>query len=343
MTYEVLIDKIDKDKWEQQAREFADYSIYQTWPYQQVRAENSDQSLSRAAVLDENGNVSTMCQVRIKHIILLGIRIGYVQWGPLLRGKDGKLKCNAATLETLRDAYLGAKVNILRVVPNVYKEEFGAKVTEMLETSGFRIVPSVKHYHTMMFPTDISADEMRRQLHYSWRKQLKRAEQTGLDLREGSDLRYFSILEQLYRASVRRKGFKGLDPEEFIQAQQMLSDNEKMNVVVAYFNGQPVAAHASSYLGDTAVGILAASNEKGLELGASYLVWWRTLLAAKSAGMRRYDLGGIDPKNNPTVYQFKQRMGAHEVFHIGAFEAHSSTVTRNVWCVAERVYRFVKA
>jgi len=342
MTYELLVGKTDKDEWEQRARRFADYSIYQTWAYQQVRAETSGQDLSRAVVLDENGNAITMCQIRIKHIKPLALRIGYVQWGPLLRGCNSKLDCVIAAVKKLREVYLDGKVNILRIVPNLYKDENGLKMAQVLEAGGFKAVPTAKLYHTMILPLDIPADRMISNLHRSWKRGLTKAEHAGLEIKEGFDPEYFSILEHLYRAAVQRKGFKGLDPEEFVRSQQMLSNNERMNVVVAYFNGQPVAAHATSHLGDTAVGTLAASSEKGLELSASYLVWWRTILAAKSFGMKRYDLGGIDPRKNPTVYQFKQRMGANVAFHIGTFEACTSPMVEKIWRMAERAHSFIR-
>jgi len=58
--------------------------------------------------------------------------------------------------------------------------------------------------------------------------------------------------------------------------------------------------------------------------------------------MRRYDLGGVHPDDNPSVYQFKLRMGADEASHIGAFEACSSLHARITWRAAEKVYRTLK-
>ena len=88
MKLEVHIDEVSREQWELHAKMFADYSIYQTWPYQQVRAEMDRQSVSRAIVTDEQGNPITMCQVRIKTVKALRLRIGYVQWGPLLRRRN---------------------------------------------------------------------------------------------------------------------------------------------------------------------------------------------------------------------------------------------------------------
>jgi lipid II:glycine glycyltransferase (peptidoglycan interpeptide bridge formation enzyme) len=114
-----------------------------------------------------------------------------------------------------------------------------------------------------------------------------------------------------------------------------------MRVILAYSNGEPVCAHASSYLGEMGEGILTGSTQKGLELNASYLVWWRTLLAAHQSGMKFYNLGGIDPEENPSVHQFKMRMGGKEIYHIGTFDATKSLWTKKMWESIETVYRIM--
>lgn len=342
MNYEIMVDNIDRHKWEQYAKEFADYSIYQTWPYQQIRAEMDGQQVSRAIIKNENGHVATMGQVRIKHVKPLGLKVGYVQWGPLFRGKNGKLNCTVAALKKLCENYLGTRVNILRVVPNAFGDEAGLEVAQMLKASGFQRVPTVAPYRTMIFPLDISEQEMRSKLHRKWRSVLRKAEQKNIEIRESSDDKYLKILKEWYISSQKRKKFKGLDVQVFIRTQQLLLPGQKMNVVLAYDSSEPLTADVTSYLGDTAVGILQASSEKGLQCGASYLVWWSALLAAKHAGMKSYDLGGIDPDNNPNVYQFKLRMGGEEAFYIGAFEAYSSLRARIIWRTCERIYRYLK-
>ena len=153
---------------------------------------------------------------------------------------------------------------------------------------------------------------------------------------------YFKVLERIYVEAKMRKAFKGLNPCEFIRTQELLPVEEKMNAIAAYHDGRAVTVHVSSHLGDTAVGTLAASNSEGLECGSSYLVWWRTFLAAKRAGMRRYDLGGIDPKNNFEVYQYKQRMGARVCQYIGAYEICTNSVVKDIWRAAECAYRLWK-
>lgn len=342
MTCEVIVDNISREEWERYADNFADYSIYQTWPYQHIRAKMDNQQISRAVVKDEKDRVVTMCQFRIKHVKPLGLRIGYAQWGPLFRCKDGKSSCSIEALQQLRKAYLANKVNILRIVPNARDDEVGQAFAEMLQSAGFQSFPAVQPYHSFVLRVDDSEEGIRKRLRKSFRRDVKYAENAQIEIIQGAGEEFCDILEKLYLVSLQRKNFQGLNPKEFIGPQQMLSAVEKMNITIAYFDGEPTAVHLASNLGDTSVVLLAASNEKGLACGASYLVWYKGAIAALNAGMKWYDLGGIDPDKNPNVYQFKSRMGGDEALHIGAFEAYANPLVKRLWRMAEKAYTLIK-
>ena len=342
MSLSVCIDSLDQDEWETYAKDFTDYSIYQTWAYQQVRCEMDGQKISRIVVKDGDGRVVTMCQLRIKQVRPLRLTVGYAQRGPLMCRRDGVTEGLGEAIVALRRSYLEGTVNVLRIVPNIADDEKGQEEVRILESCGLNRVASSPRYHTMVFPLFEDEQAMCSRFDRSWRRELKKAEQNRLEIKEGTSSEYFDILKRIYVSAIKRKGFRGLNPEIFVRTQKLLSPPEKMRVIVAYHGGMPISAHASSYLGFSGEGILAASTEKGLECGASYLVWWRALLSAKQSGMKVYDLGGIDPRRNPTVYQFKKRMGADECYFIGEFEAASNLFVKHIWRIAEKAYRFLK-
>jgi hypothetical protein len=342
MSYQVIIDDFDRLEWEKNARKFADYSIYQTWPYQEMRAKTARQELSRAIVKDRNNEVLTMCQMRIRSAGGLGPKIGYVQQAPLLRSANGGLVCSAEALEALRRAYLGERISVFRIAPNVSDSGMRQQVSQMLKSGGFRSINSIPPYRTLMLSLEGSEEEIRKSLDRNFRRNLKKAEKAAIEIREGHDVEFCEILRELYQVSVKRKGFKGLNPDEFIKPQSMLSVEEKMNFIVAYYENEPVTVHLASHLGDTGVALLVASNEKGLECGSSYLVWWKACIAAKNAGMRRLDLGGIDPDNNPGGYRFKAQISRQEYRYIGAFDACSSLPVKIAWRASEKVYNIIK-
>lgn len=341
MDYTIAIDNFDEAFWRDCAAEFMDYSLYQTRAYQQIRAEKDGSALSRFVIQSAEGKPHLMGQVRIKQVKVLGLRIGYIQWGPLCRQQTGIISDAAALLGLLRKAYIPAKVNVLRLSPNIFETESQDFVTQ-LQTAGFKKLPHVKPYQTMLFPLDTDEEGIRKRFHSGWRRYLNKAQKADIEIQQGTDQSHLDTLGVLYRDLLDRKGFEGLNVETFSKTQQLLAAGEKMNAVLACHDPQVLTAHVTSHLGDTALGILAASSEKALQLNSTYLVWWHTLLAAKAAGMKRYDLAGIDPENNPRVYQFKRRMGAVHAQHIGVFEAYSNIRVKAVWRAAEKMYNYLK-
>lgn len=137
MSYTVNIDNFDKTYWDEKAKDFVDYSVHQTWSKQQNHSRIPKCKISRAVVTDENDKVCLMCQVRIRHIKAIGLKIGYIYSGPLVRGSDGEIKCCVSALIELRKAYLGDVVNILRVVPGMPKDEGSEIFSRMLKAAGF--------------------------------------------------------------------------------------------------------------------------------------------------------------------------------------------------------------
>lgn len=339
MSYSVEIDNIPRDVWDTTARNFRDYTIYQTWAYQYTRAMKEDQELSRIMIRDSNNNPLLMCIVRIKRIPLLGLRIGYIQWGPLIQHRNQHRCLREEVWRLLRCSYIPQHVDILRIVPNLVDDEAGREITELILKGGFEKVLHLESYHTIYVPVSDGRQAIRNSFHRSWLRGVKKAEQNDIEIREGNDLTYFDILEEIYESTKERKKFQGLDPQLFIEVQKKLQHEDKMHIVVAYSKGEPITAHASSYLGEMGEGILAGNTEEGLRLNSSYLVWWRTFVAAYQAGMKVYNLGGIDPKKNPTVCQFKRRMGGQEIYHIGTFDAVSSPSVNVLWRGIERIHR----
>ena len=336
MVYKVEIDSFDRKTWENCTREFADYSIYQTWPYQENRARMSGQSVMRVIIRNKSDKVCLMCQVRIKNIPLIGLKVGYVQWGPLVRRWDDTTALNKEILDMLRDALFEKGINIIRVIPRITDKDDDAKAVALLTEAHFQFNNNKKKYQT--FHVDVSDNEegIRRRLRKSFRRDLKKAEKVGFEIKSGCQEDLFSILTSLYNESKQRKGFTGLEIEEFAASQIQLIDSEKMDVLVALYEGRPASALLSTNLGDTAIVLLAASNELGLKYGSSYLLWYKAALIAWEAGLKWCDLGGIDPDANPNVYEFKSRLGGNNISHIGVFDCCKSNYQRLIWNIVMR-------
>lgn len=330
MTNWIQKETFTQEEWELQARCFRDYSLYQSWAYLQVRAASKGQILRRILLEDETGPCC-MAQVRIIRVPLLPLKIGYVQWGPIMRRTDRLDSIPVEALIRFRMSLVPESVHVLRIVPNLYTTDVAASWKEEFERAGWKHVSSVKPYHTFLFPLDIPEEAMRKTLHRKWRAALNKAAQRGLAVSESGDMKYLKILNELYRSSQEKKQFQGLEIEEYIRTQEQLLPNQKLNAVIISENETPLSIDVNSYLGDTSLGLFQSTSDRGLEINASYLAWWETFLAARRAGMKRYDMGGVDPEKNASVYQFKKRIGGNEVFQIGCFEAYANPFVERIW------------
>ena len=343
MGFKVLLDEVNQQEWQRYAEKFADYSIYQTWPYQQIRASMDGQQISNVVVFDETGNIVTMAQVRIKKIKSLGLKIGYVQRGPLVRRKnDDRVRCLADALRLVKDSYFQSGVNVLRVVPNVYKGQQSSLFQEALQKAGFKRTSSVEPYRTFLVDVSDNEEGIRKRLRKSFRRDLRKAEKNSFAIEIGEEKGYFEILREFYEQTKKRKEFEGPELEEFLFPQRQLLDAEKASIIVINLKNEPVSAILTSHLGDTGIVLLAGTSEKGLATGATYVMWYQAAMASFNAGTKYCDLGGVDPNKNPGVYKFKSRLGGKEAYHIGAYDAVRSRSAGLIWNTGWKLRSLVK-
>ena len=331
MSYNVCIDDFTRNDWETAAAGFSDYSIYQTWPYQDHRAETDGQHLSRAIVIDSYGHVAAMCQIRIKHLFPLPVKIGYAQWGPLMQSYDDQITCTAEILAALKKAYVPDKIDVLRLAPAVWSEQDDSNIFEMFSDAGFTHVRKHNPYQTLLLKVDDSEEEIRKRLHKSFRRDVKNSEKAGVEVRVGCDEGFFNVLNKLHTDLIKSKDFKGCSVSEFMKPQLNLSDHEKMKVIVVYHNGEPASAVLVTNLRNRAIVLLAATNDLGRSVFSSYAGWYHAACLANQTGMKWCDLGGIDENNNPKVSEFKSRMGGSFVSYPGTFDSSQKLSSKLLW------------
>ncbi len=164
-------------------------------------------------------------------------------------------------------------------------------------------------------------EKLRKNIHHNWRRKLNQAEKKDLQIIEGSDDELYAIILSLQSEMRERKNYTpGVSYQEFREIQKDLPEPLKMKIMICKCEGEPVAAMVFSGIGDTGIFLFGATGDKGMKTNGSYLLHWLAMQRLKGNGSRWYDLGGINPDNNPGVYQFKIGMGGVDVFHLGPYE-----------------------
>lgn len=338
------VSRIDRAAWDQRAVSFADYNYRQLWPFGEASARRIGATCEHVAIETREGVIG-LADVRIKRLPVAG-GIAYITGGPIVRQKDAPLSPEETLrlfLQALRREYVEKRGLILRIAPAAGKENWQAAQARAFASAGFTTCDAMRKYRTVLLDLDRRAPEIRAGFSQKWRNCLNAAERSGLTVETGIGTSLFREFGRLFAETRKRKEFSvDLDAAFYEALQFDLVGRDQFVLTIARLNGEPVAGHVASMLGDTCVYLLGASNAAGRGAKASYLLQWKVIEEARQRGCILYDLGGIDVKANPGVARFKQRMGGSVVLAPGPYELPPRGLNRILTRSAERLYRFVR-
>jgi lipid II:glycine glycyltransferase (peptidoglycan interpeptide bridge formation enzyme) len=236
-------------------------------------------------------------------------------------------------IAALKDEYVVRRGLLLRLLPPVFETDpFAASYQSALTAAGFEQRTDTRRYRTVRVDLSPSIEQVRKKLGAKWRNKLNGAEKNGLTVTQGASVEHYAKFLAAYREMMARKNFETtVDVEEFARIQSDLPEALRMQVFLSEKDGTVMNALVVSAMGDTAVYLLGATSDEGLKLKGAYLLQWRAIQWLKERNCRWYELGGIDPVQNPGVYEFKSGFGGEEVHDLGVFEASGSWASR--FCV----------
>ena len=321
-SYRSDVDNVTAAEWSELLGLFTDANIYQTWSYGAIRwGENNLSHL----ILRRNREVVGLAQVRIICPRLVKRGVAYLRWGPLcqLRGHELELEIVRQMAVALHDEYVRKRRLFLRILPNA----FGGSQRAGIFQAAFSQFNKKASDHanterTFLLNLSPSLEELRKKLDQKWRNQLNRAEKNNLTIVEGSGIAEHRIFAQVYEKMWSRKQFETtVDVKEFGRICEDLPAGLKLKILICEHQGKPVSAIVCSAIGDTGIYLLGATHDEGLNTKGAYLLQWTMIKWLKENGFQFYDLGGIDPEQNPGVYHFKQGFSAQDVSRIAPFES----------------------
>lgn len=331
--WQVEVDRASPAEWSQMLDLFADANIYQTSAYGGVRW--GEKNLSRL-VLKRDGEVLGMAQLRIIRPTPLKFGMAYLRWGPLWerRGLPLDPEVPMRMARAIESEYLDKRKLFLRVLPNAFAGSLRA-TTMHAAFCRFTAEPldAGNTYRTFVLDLRPSLDELRRSLDSKWRNKLSGAERNNLNVVAGNGSEEYRTFCQIYNQMRKRKTFEtAVDVEEFGRIQETLAESQRMRILIGEDKGVPVASLVASGMGDSAIYLLGATSDYGLNSKGAYLLQWTLIKWLKESGVKWYDLGGIDPEGNPGVYHFKRGLSGADVCQInplvGSDSAFSSGIVK---------------
>lgn len=142
------------------------------------------------------------------------------------------------------------------------------------------------------------------------RRRISHAERQGLKYEEG---RNESLVRSFYDLIVLTRTRKYLPPQPFEWFQSLVASmGQDVCIRVAFKAGRPVAGILTMNHGKTMCYKYGGSDVRFNHLGATPMLFWQAIQAAKSAGMEVLDLGRSDVEDRGLI-RFKERWGAQSV------------------------------
>jgi lipid II:glycine glycyltransferase (peptidoglycan interpeptide bridge formation enzyme) len=248
-----------------------------------------------------------------------------LRWGPMchLQGCELNPETVRTMAEALHQEYVVNRGLYLEILPNAFS---GSERAEVFQ-SGFTgfdsgVGLSTERYRTFVLDLSPTIEELRKKLDSKWRNKLSGAEKNGLRLVEGDTIEAYGVFRRMYAEMWARKKFRTtVNVDEFGRIQERLAGNQRMRVLICLHGEEPVAGIVCSALGESAIYLLGATSDNGLKLKGAHLLQWEMIRRLRDNGVRYYDLGGIDPEENPGVYSFKSGLCGVDVSNDSSFSA----------------------
>ena len=238
-------------------------------------------------------------------------------------GPAGDLsKCGRELLDALCTAN-GVKRGYLRM--RIDREHCGAAGSEVraagLSPSKFALTSG------RTVELDLTAECIESVFSKNWKRSIRKAENNGLDVYRWDTPDAEALAEMLGELE-QMKGVSVHFPKAKIES----CIAHLADVFRVYrcddSMGHMVAFRAAVVLGGRAVDLAAAANVLGRHSGASQYLVREMAQDFASEGVRAYELGGIDPENNPGVTRFKYESGGREVKQMGEWDIATSEFLR---------------
>jgi len=206
----------------------------------------------------------------------------------------------------------------LKLEPDSWEGESSPQITNypLLITSAHNIQPP----RTILVDIGDSEEEILARMKQKTRYNIRLAEKKGVTVRAWDDLESFHKMMLLTGG---RDGFGIHSLEYYKRAFKLLHPKEMAELLLAEYEGKPLAALFVARNGNRAYYLYGASTDEERNRMPTYLLQWEAMQWAKARGCEEYDLWGVPDEDEATleadfetrhdglwgIYRFKRGFG----------------------------------
>ncbi len=181
-----------------------------------------------------------------------------------------------------------------------------------------------------------SEEEILKNMHQKTRYNIRLAGRKGVKVRVGTE-KDFDKFWEIMNETKERDGFRLHSREHY----QKILNLDFIELIVAEFKGEIVAANIVSYFGDMASYLHGSSSNKERNAMAPFAIQWFTIKRAKERGCSYYDFNGIDEDKWPGVTRFKRGFSGEDIVYPGAFDLVLNSVCYKKYKLLRKIRRVI--
>jgi len=179
--------------------------------------------------------------------------------------------------------------------------------------------------HTVILDLTKSEEELLAGMRRQTRYEVRRAQKLGIIVESGNSDELFKDFHKAQVATATRQHFVPPDLKTLMAEHKAFSDNAKIYIAKTAEEKAPIAYGLILVDGEEAEYYEAASTDLNRKLPGAYALQWQVIKDLKKQGIKRYNLWGIAPPNQPHhryagVTTFKTGFGGEIVSYVPAHD-----------------------
>lgn len=296
------IDKIPNAEWDETLRLFSDIHYEQSALFGEgERGERPSHIL-----MSRRGGLVAGAQLGIYMLPVVKRGLALLRFGPFWRraGEPTNAGNYREALRSLIDEYCKRRKLYLVVRPRAHPDFYPVEA-DILEDMGFR-KSNTSMLDRYFVDLSLSEDQQMKSLEQKWRYNLRGGLANNLEIRFSDDPASVADFQKIFAEMVGRKNlvYPGMNLVAMMPEMVQLPSEMKLNIAMAYDEGQPIGGLAFAVVGDVAYYVFGASSQQAIEKKAGYVLQWNVIRHLHQiGGIRWYELGG---PGDPGIRQFKK-------------------------------------
>lgn len=331
-----LPSEILPEKWNDIIMQFQDYNFYQSYLWGRFKAEQG-WLVKRFICEDKTGNLLMAAQCCIKRFPLFHKGIVWIPGGPLLKNIELNFNLARALLLSIRKILIKNYAYIVRIRPYL---EAKSEMAAAIRDAGFKPISNHLTYSCDLNPP---LEYIRANLSSNWRHNLRRAEKRKHLIEIGEDAELCRKLYCLIRETHAIKGFNlNINLADLIQLCSLGTKNNYVKIImVQSSNSIPLSGRMIAIIGTKCLDLFAGTSRIGRHEYASYLAYWECIKYAKCNSIHAFDLGNIDPIDNPSVMNFKKGLNGQLIEYVGESQFVKNCLFEQLSKLGAKITQFI--